>query len=57
MNKLVGVLIRFPQEHVGLMADIEWMCHQVKVLTYDMTCFAFIGGGMVIHHRAPWNTG
>jgi hypothetical protein len=57
MNKLVGVLIRFHQEHVGLMADIEGMCHQVKVLTYNMTRFVFFGGGMVIHHRAPWNTG
>jgi hypothetical protein len=30
-NSLVGVLMRFRQENVGLAADIESMFHQVKV--------------------------
>ena len=34
-NNLVGVLLRFPQEHTVTVADIERMFHQVKVREQD----------------------
>ena len=34
-NKLVGVLMRFRQEEVAFMADIQAMFHQVKVTPAD----------------------
>ncbi len=38
-NKLVGVLMRFRQERVALVADIEGMFHQVRVSPRDIeTC-------------------
>ena len=30
-NQIIGVLLRFREEHVGVMGDIEAMFHQVKV--------------------------
>lgn len=37
-NNLTGVLLRFRQESVALMADVEQMFHQVRVAPDD--CFA-----------------
>ena len=34
-NSLVGVLLRFREERVALMADVEKMFHQVKVKPQD----------------------
>ena len=30
-NQLIGVFIRFQEEHVAIMADIEAMLYQMKV--------------------------
>ncbi|XP_077865856.1 uncharacterized protein LOC144352901, partial [Saccoglossus kowalevskii] len=40
-NSLLGVLMRFRQEPVAVMADIEAMFHQVKVPEDDMDCLRF----------------
>ena len=34
-NNLVGVLLRFQQDHTTIVADIESMVHQVKVREQD----------------------
>ena len=41
-NSLVGVLIRFRQERVALMSDIESMFHQVKVRPEDCSGLRFL---------------
>ncbi|CAB4008456.1 Hypothetical predicted protein [Paramuricea clavata] len=41
-NSLVGVLMRFRQENVGLAADIESMFHQVKVPPEDQDSLRFL---------------
>ncbi|XP_078490178.1 uncharacterized protein LOC144746832 [Ciona intestinalis] len=49
MNSLVGVLLRFRQEPVALVADVEAMFHQVKVKSEDTDYLRFIwwpGGDM-----------
>jgi len=40
-NSLVGVLVRFRQDHVALMADIEAMFHQVRVPYKDCNALRF----------------
>ncbi|XP_070571257.1 uncharacterized protein [Ptychodera flava] len=40
-NNLLGVLLRFRQEPIALMADIEAMFHQVKVKEEDSDCLRF----------------
>ena len=47
-NKLVGVLIRFRQEPVALMADIESMFHQVNVRYEDLMPSTSYGGQITI---------
>ena len=41
-NSLLGVLTRFRQEHVAVMADIEAMFHQVKVPDTDCSFLRFL---------------
>lgn len=41
-NSLVGVLLRFRQEPVALMADIQAMFHQVKVSEKDINFLRFL---------------
>ena len=41
-NSLVGVLLRFRQESVALMADIESMLHQVRVHPKDVDALRFL---------------
>jgi len=41
-NKLVGVLLRFRQEHVAIMADIEAMFCQVRVAPKDQDVLRFL---------------
>ncbi|XP_028416310.1 uncharacterized protein LOC114540230 [Dendronephthya gigantea] len=41
-NSLVGVLLRFRQESVGIAADIESMFHQVKVCPKDQDSLRFL---------------
>ncbi|XP_045213227.2 uncharacterized protein LOC123564038 [Mercenaria mercenaria] len=42
MNSIVGVLIRFREEPVALVADIEAMFHQVKVQDSDRNSLRFL---------------
>ena len=42
MNSIVGVLLRFRQEQVALVADIEAMFHQVKVRDEDCSVLRFL---------------
>ncbi|XP_053377557.1 uncharacterized protein LOC123564742 [Mercenaria mercenaria] len=42
MNSIVGVLIRFREEPVALLADIEAMFHQVKVQDSDRNSLRFL---------------
>ncbi|XP_070571225.1 uncharacterized protein [Ptychodera flava] len=46
-NNLLGVLLRFRQEPIALMADIEAMFHQVKVREEDSDCLRFYCGGQM----------
>lgn len=48
INNLVGVLLRFRQDHTAIVADIESLFHQVKVREQDQD----FSGGM----GAPTNT-
>lgn len=41
-NTLLGVLLRFCQEPIALMADIEGMFHQVKVPSQDVNFLHFL---------------
>lgn len=41
-NKLVGVLLRFRQDSVAFMADVESMFHQVKVAPTDRDILRFL---------------
>ena len=41
-NSLVGVLLRFRQESVALMADVESMFHQVRVHPKDVDALRFL---------------
>ena len=38
-NHLIGVLMRFQEEHVAIMADIEVMFYQVKVA--EVSCNSY----------------
>ena len=42
MNNLVGILIRFRQDPIALIADIEAMFHQVKVKPEDCDALRFL---------------
>ena len=42
VNSLVGVLIRFREQPVALVADIEAMFHQVKVSDKDRDVLIFL---------------
>ncbi|XP_013402959.1 uncharacterized protein LOC106168462 [Lingula anatina] len=53
-NKLIGVLLRFRQEPVAFMADIESMFHQVKVNVKDRDVLRFLwwdNSGLIIPYR------
>ena len=41
-NSLVGVLLRFRQEQIGISADIETMFHQVRVSPQDTHALSFL---------------
>ena len=41
-NQLIGVLIRFREEHVAIMADIEAMFYQVKVAEKHRSFLRFL---------------
>ena len=41
-NRMIGVLIRFREEPVAVMADIEAMFHQVRVSVADRDCLRFL---------------
>ena len=41
-NSLVGVLQRFRQEQIALMADVEGMFHQVRVSEQDRDALRFL---------------
>ena len=41
LNSLVGVLLRFREQHVGLAADIEAMFHQVQIIEEDQPALRF----------------
>ncbi len=43
-NSLVGVLLRFRQEPIAMMADIKSMYYQVRVPRSDVTFCASYGG-------------
>jgi hypothetical protein len=42
MNSLVGVIIRFRQDHIALAADIEAMFHQVRVKDGDCEALCYL---------------
>ncbi len=42
MNNLIGVLLRFRQHPVAIMADVEGMFHQVKVCDSDSDALRFL---------------
>lgn len=42
MNTLLGVILRFRQEHVAMMADIKGMFHQVRVPKNDADFLHFL---------------
>ena len=42
LNSLVGVLLRFREEHVGLAADIEAMFNQVQIIEEDQPALRFL---------------
>ncbi|XP_060583463.1 uncharacterized protein LOC132739706 isoform X2 [Ruditapes philippinarum] len=42
MNSLVGVLIKFRQERIAFIADIEAMFHQVRVIEEDRDALRFL---------------
>lgn len=47
-SSLLGVVTRFRQEPVALMADVQAMFHQVKVAQKDRDFLQFFGGPKVI---------
>ena len=42
LNSLVGVLLRFREQRVGLAADIEAMFHQVQIKEEDQLALRFL---------------
>ena len=53
-NKLVSVLLRFRENPVAIMADIEAMYNQVRIPVYDRDALRFLwcnGKGDVVHYR------
>ncbi|XP_029202962.2 uncharacterized protein LOC114967138 [Acropora millepora] len=42
LNSLVGVLLRFREQRVGLAADIEAMFHQVQIIEEDQPALRFL---------------
>jgi len=48
-NNLIGVLMRFRQERVALVADIEGMFHQIKVRREDQDSLRFLWWSDSIH--------
>ena len=41
-NRMIGVLIRFREEPIAMMADVEAMFHQVRVSVADRDCLRFL---------------
>ncbi|KAK0134388.1 hypothetical protein N1851_030045 [Merluccius polli] len=41
-NSLIGVILRFRKEPVGIMSDIKSMFHQVRVAKSDVNCLRFL---------------
>lgn len=41
-NRLIGVLMRFRQDHIAVLADIESMYHQVRVTPRDRDVLRFL---------------
>jgi len=52
LNNLVGVLLRFREERVGVSADIEAMFHQCSIITQDQPSLRFLWRNLELH-RAP----
>mgnify|MGYP000651104452 CR=1 FL=1 len=42
LNSLVGVLLRFRQQRVGLAADIEAMFHRVQIIEEDQSALRLL---------------
>ena len=42
LNSLVGVLLRFREQRVGVAADIEAMFHQVRIIEEDQPALRFL---------------
>jgi len=55
-NSLMGVLLRFRQENVAIMADIEAMFHQVRVSKRDCDALRFYGGPVGTRRRVREHT-
>ena len=56
-NSLVGVIMRFRQEHFAIVADIEAMFHQVRVPVKDRDVLRFLwwkDGGL--YPKSHWST-
>ena len=52
-NKLLHVLLRFRQFPFAIMADVEYMYHQVRVPAYDRNCLRFLWrvNGLNVEYR------
>jgi len=42
LNNLVGILMRFCNEEIGVMADVQQMFHQVRVCEEDRDALRFL---------------
>ncbi|KAK3739937.1 hypothetical protein QZH41_015978, partial [Actinostola sp. cb2023] len=52
LNNLVGVLLRFREERVGVSADIEAMFHQCSIIAQDQHALRFLWRNLELN-RAP----
>ncbi|KAK3726367.1 hypothetical protein QZH41_006069 [Actinostola sp. cb2023] len=52
LNNLVGVLLRFREERVGVSADIEAMFHQCSIIAQDQPALRFLWRNLELN-RAP----
>ena len=50
LNSLVGVLLRFREQRVGLAADIEAMFHQVQIIEEDQPALRFLWRNLEQQH-------
>ena len=50
LNSLVGVLLRFREQRVGLAADIEAMFHQVRIIEEDQPALRFLWRNLELEH-------